>query len=80
MDLEDSYSVLAEEIAIDVWDMTLADVRAELNKMMNAQYKTVDVIHSLLYEVRIEEIVDSALSNEIDRQIDEHKENKHGAS
>ena len=80
MDLEDAYSARAEEIASDVWDMTLAEVKAELQDSLNALGWTVDDIHSLLYEKRIEKIIDTAISAEVDRQIDEYKEIKHGAS
>jgi len=80
MDLEDAYSARAEEVASDVWDMTLAEVRTELKDSLNVLGWTVDDIHSILYEKRIEEIIDTALSAEVDRQIDEHKEIKHGAS
>ena len=80
MDLEDTYSALAEEIAVSVWDMTLAEVRVELKDSLNALGWTVDDIHSLLYEKRIEKIIDNAISAEVDGQIDEYKEIKHGAS
>ena len=80
MDLEDAYSARAEEIASDVWDMTLAEVKAELKDSLNALGWTVDDIHSLLYEKRIEKIIDNAISAEVDGQIDEYKEIKHGAS
>ena len=80
MDLEDTYSTRAEEIAVSVWDMTLAEVRVELKDSLNALGWTVDDIHSLLYEKRIEKIIDTAISAEVDRQIDEYKEIKHGAS
>jgi len=80
MDLEDAYSARAEEVASDVWDMTLAEVRVELKDSKFNFGWTVDDIHSLLYENRIEEIIDTALSAEVDRQIDEYKEIKHGAS
>ena len=80
MDLEDTYSARAEEIAVSVWDMTLAEVRVELKDSLNALGWTVDDIHSLLYEKRIEKIIDTAISAEVDRQIDEYKEIKHGAS
>ena len=80
MDLEDTYSTRAEEIAVSVWDMTLAEVRVELKDSLNALGWTVDDIHSLLYEKRIEKIIDNAISAEVDGQIDEYKENKHGAS
>jgi len=80
MDLEDTYSTRAEEIAVSVWDMTLAEVRVELKDSLNALGWTVDDIHSLLYEKRIEKIIDNAISAEVDGQIDEYKEIKHGAS
>ena len=80
MDLEDTYSARAEEIAVSVWDMTLAEVRVELKDSLNALGWTVDDIHSLLYEKRIEKIIDNAISAEMDGQIDEYKEIKHGAS
>ena len=80
MDLEDTYSARAEEIAVSVWDMTLAEVRVELKDSLNALGWTVDDIHSLLYAKRIEKIIDTAISAEVDRQIDEYKEIKHGAS
>ncbi|MAS99009.1 MAG: hypothetical protein CMF29_08850 [Kiritimatiellaceae bacterium] len=80
MDLEDTYSARAEEIAVSVWDMTLAEVRVELKDSLNALGWTVDDIHSLLYEKRIEKIIDNAISAEVDGQIDEYKEIKHGAS
>ena len=80
MDLEDAYSARAEEIAVSVWDMTLAEVRVELKDSLNALGWTVDDIHSLLYEKRIEKIIDNAISAEVDGQIDEYKEIKHGAS
>ena len=80
MDLEDTYSARAEEIAVSVWDMTLAEVRVELKDSLNALGWTVDDIHSLLYEKRIEKIIDNAISAEVDGQIDEYKEMKHGAS
>ena len=80
MDLEDTYSARAEEIAVSVWDMTLAEVRVELKDSLNALGWTVDDIHSLLYEKRIVKIIDNAISAEVDGQIDEYKENKHGAS
>ena len=80
MDLEDTYSARAEEIAVSVWDMTLAEVRVELKDSLNALGWTVDDIHSLLYEKRIEKIIDNAISAEVDGQIDEFKEIKHGAS
>ena len=80
MDLEDTYSARAEEIAVSVWDMTLAEVRVELKDSLNALGWTVDDIHSLLYEKRIEKIIDNAISAEVDGQIDEYKEIKHDAS
>ena len=80
MDLEDTYSTRAEEIAVSVWDMTLAEVRVELKDSLNALGWTVDDIHSLLFEKRIEKIIDNAISAEVDGQIDEYKEIKHGAS
>ena len=80
MDVEDTYSARAEEIAVSVWDMTLAEVRVELKDSLNALGWTVDDIHSLLYEKRIEKIIDNAISAEVDGQIDEYKEIKHGAS
>ena len=80
MDLEDTYSARAEEIAVSVWDMTLAEVRVELKDSLNALGWTVDDIHSLLYEKRIEKIIDNAISAEVDGQIDEYKEIKPGAS
>lgn len=80
MDLEDTYSARAEEIAVSVWEMTLAEVRVELKDSLNALGWTVDDIHSLLYEKRIEKIIDNAISAEVDGQIDEYKEIKHGAS
>ena len=80
IDLEDTYSARAEEIAVSVWEMTLAEVRVELKDSLNALGWTVDDIHSLLYEKRIEKIIDNAISAEVDGQIDEYKEIKHGAS
>jgi len=77
-DSYESYSTWSEEIASDLWDMTLIQARKELDN--SDTFSLVDDIHHFLYEKRIKNEIDKALSADVDRQIDEYKENKHGAS
>ncbi len=77
-DSYESYSTWSEEIASDLWDMTLIQARKELDG--SNVFSLVDDIHHLLYEKRIKDEIDNALSAEVDRQIDEYKENKYGTS
>jgi len=77
-DSYESYSTWSEEIASDLWDMTLIQARKELDN--SDSFSLVDDIHHFLYEKRIKNEIDKALSADVDRQIDEYKENKHGAS
>ena len=77
-DSYESYSTWSEDIASDLWDMTLIQARKELDG--SDTFSLVDDIHHLLYKKRIEDEIDNALSAEVDRQIDEYKEKKHGAS
>ncbi len=77
-DSYESYSTWSEEIASDLWDMTLIQARKELDN--SDVFSLVDDIHHFLYEKRVKNEIDKALSAHVDGQIDEYKENKHGAS